>query len=101
MKDARRLVDLDISFTDLKVREICQLTEVIASNRKLKYLNLSWNEASTKVQKMRRDVPNFKGNVLEVEELTEVEQKIADNLCKFIKRNARLLHLDLSHMGIH
>lgn len=73
-------------------------------------MNLSWNEGVfrlTKQQKRIKDKAAEKklklptdGDQTDDEEMSPVESEIMLNLCTFIKHNPKLLHLDLSHMGL-
>lgn len=43
VRDAPFLIHLDISWNELSQRAMARLIETIAENRRLRYVNLSWN----------------------------------------------------------
>lgn len=107
---AKFLIDLDVSFNELNGSSLQELSKALAKNRRLQHLNLSWNEVKNNVVSKfdpnrgpwwqdkadkRRTAP-----LKPPAEMDAEEQEIIQNLCTFIKHNPKLLHLDLSHMGL-
>ena len=89
IENAGYLTELDISWNEINEACMVDLTETLMGNRKLQYINLSWNSLK-------------EGNrVIDQEACsTATEKLLSHNLGKLIKHNPRLLHLDLSHCGL-
>lgn len=66
-----------------------RIAEALSTNRNLQKVNLSWNA-----------VRNMNCIAFDQKEITDSEKDTITNLCKFIKYNPKLLHMDLSKTGL-
>lgn len=88
----KNIIDLDISYNHLTTSVMRRLAECLGRNRHLQYLNLSWNNFK------ELHILNSSSEPAEMNDIYEME--VAQNLCKFIKYNQNLLHVDLSNTGL-
>jgi len=68
------------------------IAECLGANRNLQYLNVSWNNFKELSSLSALDEPKEMDSIYEIE--------VAKNLCKFIKYNQNLLHVDFSNTGL-
>lgn len=85
------LTDLDVSWNFLGPEAILKLSAALVQNRKLQYLNISWNN-------IRNTDPSKKMNDEKV--MSEADEDLIENLVKFVKHNHKLIHLDLGNTGL-
>ena len=77
-----RLLSLDISWNHLVPKQLNHFLADICQNRRLQFLNLSWNS-------------------LCAHDASEKEQtRVANHLSRLVKYNRNLLHLDLTATGL-
>lgn len=92
LQNQQNIIDLDISYNQLTPSTMWNLAEALSENRNLQYLNLSWNNLKEH---------QTLSSLTESREMDHIyEMEVAQNLCKFIKYNQNLLHLDLSNTGL-
>ena len=81
IQNVKTLVELDISWNEMTPGSMKEITAALASNRRIKYLNLSWNSMTTNenlgLRNLEKD-PN---------KISKTETAIMDNLCEFMKYN--------------
>lgn len=121
---SEHLEELNISDNKLLSKSFIKLIYSLATNSRLRYLNLSWNsiiddkkqdsEASAN-KKVAQDKKTGFGVNLELDpkfdfvkdKLEVFNTKISDqarvcieNLCQFVQKNKNLIHVDLSNTGL-
>ena len=80
--EAKSLVELDLTWCERNSADFLDFYEVLAQNRKLTHLTLSWNSLFD--QKKGPD-----------DCISEEAKEGLDNFVTFITQNSKLLHLDL------
>ena len=122
IKSSRYLQELDISWNGMRCSNMYELIDVIVENRTIQDLNLSYNNLHDSMQEKFAEstVADKIKHVAEKEKLAkkllfaktaaqkaQAEYDSMDNsmqhimkLCKFIKLNSNLMHLNLSGMGL-
>ena len=122
IRTARHLQELDISWNGMRCHQMYELIDVIMENRTLQDLNLSYNNLHDSMQeKFAESTPAAKLKSMEEKKKIEAKLKLAksqaqknaaeiaamDNsmkhvmkICRFIKMNSNLMHLNLSGMGM-
>ena len=88
------MTDLDISWNGLLPQAIRPLVSLLRSNRKLSFLNLSWN-----------CLREHKNLGIDDKEMIQDPEKDEDfetisSLCALIKYSSKILQLDLSQTGL-
>ena len=71
----KQLNEIDVSWCNFGPKGMNSFIQNISINRKLQYVNLSWNKL-------------------------EMDEEQIQNLCSFIKYNPSLIHMDLSNTGL-
>ena len=124
VETAPYLNDLDLSWNHIRPQDFANLLRILSTNQQLKYLNLSHNsilgdvpptDFSVEKKKKRAvkriakpqefDVFDEEKDQLaifgeELNNLSKNEKIGIENLCKFIRRNRELIHVDISYAGL-
>ena len=88
IENNRHLRNLDLQWLQAgSLLGITPLLEVLAGNRRLRSVNLSWNILNRTAS-------------LSAEEILSQQDWAADQLVSLVKYNKKLMHLDLSNTGL-
>ena len=93
VRSSKHLQELDISYNGLSSVDMAAFVEVLADNKRLQMLNLQMNTIGP--------MKSFNPASGSVEADTELENEIMANLGKFMKHNAKLIHLNISHTNLN
>lgn len=91
VRSSKHLIELDISYNELKASEMRGVISALSMNRRLQYINLSWNRIKERKAIIRGAEPT---------ELDLEEREIIDELGQLIKHNGKLLHLNLTQTAL-
>ena len=90
------LEEIGIAWAAVSPTSMHRFLQIMAQSTKLQHVDLSWTQLR---DEKHQDEKAEAGPVME-DGLSELAQENGRALCDFIKRNRRLIHLDLSHTGL-
>ena len=96
LRESDYLEELDLSWSKMRVEQWIKFLEVIKDNRKLVYLNISYNTIQEAQPEPDNDEPMSNDSWL----LNERNKSILKNLKQFIKYNLNLVTLNLDNTAL-
>ena len=103
LEDSKQLVNFDISWAEFPTGMFKDVLQAISKNRRISYANLSWNSMSEAEERPNaQEKPTTKRlSVSSIKFSAPVVSFEIECICKFVKYNKNLLHLNLQNMGIN
>lgn len=107
VEESKQMVHFDISWAEFPKGTFKHVLEALSKNRRLCFANLSWNSLEDERKEDIQEKPSTQKRVakrLSVSQLKFLDQvgsQEVESICKFIKYNKNLLHLNLENMSIN